>query len=718
MRVKNLKLSKLNSFWKSVLITLLLVLPDTDLNAQFLAAEGGNVTAELVSEVKTIQPGKSFWVAVHLSMEEDWHTYWRYPGDSGLPTSIKWDLPEGFSASGIHWPLPERIDTPPLISFGYHDDVYLLTEITVPEGFRTGENVELAAHVEWLECREACLPGQADVSLTLPVTGSTPEPDSRRLQVFADARSDLPLRDSDWQIEAGLENGRYIIRAIPPDWFEGPLEDVAFFPYAGSVVDLGKPQTIRQVDSYYLIEIEPASGPEGPADTLAGILVSQSGWRGPGSEHALEINATVQADPQFTGSDAAGIGGFLLNILFSFLGGIILNLMPCVLPVLSIKIMGFVQQANDTDSKPWQHGVVFMLGVLVSFWILAGALLILQAGGEQLGWGFQLQSPAFLILLSAFMFLFGLSMFGVFEIGTSLSAVGGKSQSTGGWMGSFVSGITATVVATPCTAPFMGSALGFALSQPAWVSMTIFTFLGLGMAFPYVLLSSIPSLLKFVPKPGRWMESLKQFMGFLLLATVLWLLWVLSLQAGAMMVIIVLAALLFLGLAGWVYGRWGNLAMPPKTRMLSTAFALILIIGSIYITLDSVETYAVTPGAGQSKNSGDGIAWQPFSPAYLDQLKTEGKPVFLDFTAAWCLSCQVNERVAFSSEEVQQRFDELGIVPLKADWTSRDETITQALARYGRNSVPLYVYYAAGEDQEPVILPEIITPGIVLEALE
>jgi thiol:disulfide interchange protein DsbD len=380
--------------------------------------------------------------------------------------------------------------------------------------------------------------------------------------------------------------------------------------------------------------------------------------------------------------------------------------------------MGFVQQANDTESKPWQHGLIFTLGVLVSFWILAGALLVLQAGGEQLGWGFQLQSPVFLIILSAFMFLFGLSMFGVFEIGTSLTAVGGTSQSSGGWMGSFVSGVTATVVATPCTAPFMGSALGFALSQPAWVAMTIFTFLGLGMASPYVLLSSIPSLLKFVPKPGRWMESLKQFMGFLLMATVLWLMWVLSIQAGSMMVIIVLGVMLILGVAGWIYGRWGNLAMPIRTRAVSTIIALILIIGSLYISLDSVNTYAVTPGNENRNYAGEGIQWQTFSAEYLDQLKSEGKPVFLDFTAAWCLSCQVNERVAFSSEEVQQRFQDLGIIPLKADWTSRDESITQALARYGRNSVPLYVYYSGEDNQEPVILPEIITPGIVLEALK
>ena len=700
-----------------MIIIALFMIFNLPVHAEFLNA-GGNVTAKLISEVTSIQPGGSFWVAVHMKMQKGWHTYWRNPGDSGLPTEIDWNLPDGLSASGFYWPVPEKIETPPLVSYGYHNNVYLLTEITAHSSLKAGEKITLSGNLEWLECKEVCIPGEEEVSITLPVKDIIPQAENRWLKIFADTRAQLPLQNSDWQIKVGEKNGLYSVHLIKPEWYEGQLDDLEFFPFDENIIDITKTQVFKQDGNSYILEIPAKAEIDQQQDSLLGILVSSSGWRGPGSEKAIEVEAVIQSNTSFTPTSDTTASGIGLNILFSFLGGIILNLMPCVLPVLSIKIMGFVQQANDTESKPWQHGLVFMLGVLISFWVLAGALLILQAGGEQLGWGFQLQSPVFLIILSAFIFLFGLSMFGVFEIGTSLTTVGGKTQGMGGWMGSFVSGVTATVVATPCTAPFMGSALGYALSQPYWVAMTIFTFLGLGMAFPYVLLSSIPKLLSFVPKPGRWMESMKQFMGFLLMATVLWLLWVLSIQSGSMMVIIILGLMLVLSLAGWIYGRWGNLAMPKRTRIISTSLSLIIIIVSIYLSLDSVKSFAVTPGELTTKSGKDGIKWQPYAPEYLEQLKAEGKPIFLDFTAAWCLSCQVNESVAFGSEKVQQRFEQLGIIAVKADWTLRDETITQALAQYGRNSVPLYVYYPEGTAEKPIILPEIITPGIVLDVLK
>jgi len=701
----------------AMIIVALFIILNLPVHAQFLNS-GGNVTAKLISEVTSIQPGGSFWVAVHMKMQKGWHTYWKNPGDSGLPTEITWNLPDGLNASGFYWPVPEKIESPPLVSYGYHSNVYLLTEITANSSLKIGEKLTISGNLEWLECKEACIPGEEDISINLPVKDKTPQAENRWLKIFADTRAQLPLINSDWQINVGEKKGLYSVHLQQPDWYDGQLGDLEFYPYDENSIDITKTQVFKQVGNSYILEIPVKAEIEQQPDSLLGILVSSSGWRGSGSEKAIEVRAAVQSNTSFmpiSDTTASGIG---LNILFSFLGGIILNLMPCVLPVLSIKIMSFVQQANDTESKPWQHGLVFTLGVLISFWVLAGALLILQAGGEQLGWGFQLQSPVFLIFLSAFIFLFGLSMFGVFEIGASLTTVGGKTQGMGGWMGSFVSGVTATVVATPCTAPFMGSALGYALSQPSWVAMTIFTFLGLGMAFPYVLLSSIPKLLSFVPKPGRWMESMKEFMGFLLMATVLWLLWVLSIQSGSMMVIIILGLMLVLSLSGWIYGRWGNLAMPKRTRIISTSLALIMVIVSLYFSLKSVDSFAVTPGEITTVSGKDGIKWQPFSPENLEQLKAEGKPIFLDFTAAWCLSCQVNESVAFGSQKVQQRFEQLGISAVKADWTLRDETITQALAQYGRNSVPLYVYYPEGEADNPVILPEIITPGIVLDVLK
>jgi thiol:disulfide interchange protein DsbD len=406
---------------------------------------------------------------------------------------------------------------------------------------------------------------------------------------------------------------------------------------------------------------------------------------------------------------------FWQAILFAFIGGLILNLMPCVLPVLSLKILGFVNHADATHSKPLHHGLVFTAGVLLSFWLLAGTLLFLKAGGEQLGWGFQLQSPVFLVFITSFIFLFGLNLLGVFEIGTSLASAGSVASGKTGFSGSFLNGVTATIVATPCTAPFMGSALGYSLAQPAWIAMLIFTSIALGMAAPYVALSASPRLLKFVPRPGRWMETFKQFLGFILLATVLWLLWVMSIQVGTAGLILVLAALLLFGLAGWIIGRWDTLVASGRTKLLARGSALLLAAAALVVGIGGAS-FENTASQNNSTQSG-AIAWESFSPQRVDELRTAGKPIFIDFTAAWCLSCQVNEKVAFSSTEVQQRFADLGIVPLKAVWTARDQVIAQALAKFGRNSVPLYVIYHSASS-EPIVLPEILTPGIVLKALE
>ncbi|MFA7290211.1 MAG: thioredoxin family protein [Melioribacteraceae bacterium] len=414
---------------------------------------------------------------------------------------------------------------------------------------------------------------------------------------------------------------------------------------------------------------------------------------------------------QSTESDADQ--SILLAILFAFIGGIILNLMPCVLPVLSLKIMGFIKQAGEERSKLRKHGLAFTFGVLISFWALAGLLLILRAGGEYLGWGFQLQSPSFVIVLSVLLFLFGLSLFGVFEIGVTLTAVGQNAPKGSTYTGSFFSGILATIVATPCTAPFMGSALGFALSQPAYVSMLIFTALGLGMALPYVLLTSIPALLKYVPKPGAWMETFKQFMGFLMVATVLWLIWVLSLQTGAEGVLIILGSLLLVSLSGWIYGRWSVLHKPLATRRIAQLISGLILIGALALSIAYIKPISASTDSVHSQGL---IQWRTFSPELVAQLRSENKPVFIDFTAAWCLSCQVNEKVAFGSEEVQKAFADKGIIALKADWTNKDEVIAKELAKFGRNSVPLYVLYLP--EKEAVLLPEILTPDIVLSYLK
>lgn len=686
--------------------------------AQTSQARSEHVEAELVPEQLSINPGSNFTVALRLKMDPHWHTYWINGGDAGLPTEIEWTLPEGLSAGEIQFPFPEKIVTPPLVSYGYHDEIYLLIDFKTEPNLKIGQNLVLKARADWLECEEACIPGGVDLEITLPVKKETAALNEKYIEAFSEARQKLPLDKSDWQFVAQFKESNIIIQAKAPEWYTGDLGKVEYFPNEYGVIEYIAEQKSVYENGVLTLTLTRPEQEEYEKVDLTGLLVSQNGWRGTGSERGHYV--TPQEGEAFASTQnsqgSSTVTDIIYALLFAFAGGMILNLMPCVLPVLSLKIMGFVQQAGEKKNEAWKHGAVFTLGVLLSFWVLAGSLLILRAGGEQLGWGFQLQEPIFLILLSAFLFLFGLSMFGVFEIGTSLTTIEGKTGQKSGFMGSFVSGITATVVATPCTAPFMGSALGFALTQPAWVSMSIFTFLGLGMAFPYVLLASIPSLLKFVPKPGRWMESMKEFMGFLLLATVLWLLWVLGLQAGTNLLIVVLAALLVMGVAGWIYGRWGSIAMPVKSRRISSFIAIVLVAFSLYYSVANVDAFAVTPQAATNNNAD--IAWENYSEPLLEKYKDAQEPIFLDFTAAWCLSCQVNEKVTFTSKEVQNTFKDMGIKPIKADWTSRDAEITKALASFGRNSVPLYVYFPKGKSSAPILLPEIITPSIVLDVLK
>ena len=729
----------------------------------------GPVRASLVPEVVSFESGKPFWVALSLKVETGWHIYWRNPGDTGLPTTVEWQLPPGWKAGEIQWPYPEAFEFGGLINLGYEGEAVLLVRLTPPSGLKNGDVASLRAKVEWLVCKESCVPGEAQLVSDIPLKAGGAQMSSEHRALFEHARSRLPLATSDWRVQATAGEGNLRIHLAEPAWHRSRLEGVTFFPYEPSLIQYAPPQMLEKVEDGYRLTVALDTTHKGTISEVRGVVVAKSGWMKTGSSRALEIRTRVdekgiqeklsglspvpnvpsegvssgrfpvQNAPSESGSPgndsgtaSAGVSNspipqaetptpmaespsLLLALGFAFLGGIILNLMPCVLPVLSLKIMGFVQQAGEDSKKKLKHGLLFTLGVLVSFWILSGLLLLLRASGEQLGWGFQLQSPAFVIVLSMFLYLFGLSMFGVFEIGVSLTAVGQRASGGASYWGSFTSGVLATVVATPCTAPFMGSALGFALSQPAIVSFLIFTFLGLGMAAPYIILTSSPRLLRFVPRPGAWMESLKQFLGFLLMATVLWLVWVLGLQTGSEGVVMLLLALLVASVGGWIYGRWGNIAKEQPVRTIAQLLAALAVAAGLFFALHNIE--AKITAAGGVREQGE-IRWEPFSAEAVRRLREEGKPVFIDFTAAWCLSCQVNEKVAFGSAEVQRAFASKGVTTFKADWTNRDTLITQALARFGRNSVPLYVLYPSRTNEDPILLPEILTPGIVLEALE
>lgn len=673
----------------------------------------GEVSVELVSEVESVHPGQPLWVALRFEVSPGWHINWRNAGDAGLPPTVAWDLPPGYSAGEIQWPFPERLIVDPLASYGYQGKVLLPVQIVPPDS--ASGPLTLRAKVDWLVCRNSCIPGSAQVELVLPVSNSAPSTDSRWHTEFADTRFHLPLSSSDWTTRARLSSESIEFTLTPPTWWEGDPGDVFFLPYASDLISNNAPQHfIRRDDRYALSVVRARNNPKSP-ERIRGILVSSTGWRGSGSEQALEVDAGLEETPAFpaVASSALHARAIWQPLLFAFLGGLILNLMPCVLPVLSIKVLSLVQQTGQSGRARYGHGLLYAGGVVVSFWILSGLLLALRSAGQGLGWGFQLQSPAFVVVISGLFFLLGLSLFGVFEIGTALMGLGAGSSARGGAFGAFNSGVLAVIVATPCTAPFMGSALGFALTQPAALSLLVFTALGLGLALPYVVLTWSPVLLRFVPRPGAWMETLKQLMGFLLMATVVWLAWVLGNQTGPQGVAVLLSMLLALAIAAWIWGRWGTVTRSGRSRLWAFVSSLILVVSAVGWGLKGVDLFGGNPARAAASDT----EWLPYNETALAQLVSNGTPVLVDFTADWCLSCKVNEQVALAAGPVRRRVRELGVVLMKADWTLRNEEISGALARFGRSSVPLYVLYSGGRLEDFKILPEILTPGIVLDAL-
>lgn len=681
------------------------------LSAALHADEPSHVKVTLIPEARTLAPGAPFWVAVRMNMDPRWHTYWINPGDSGAPTEIKWNLPPGFEAGPIQWPHPERIEVPPLVSFGYEGETALLVRITPPRDLKPGERVMLAAHVNWLECEELCLPGETTVSAVVP-TGPNAENDPTHARFFSEARARLPLDSGDWKFAAGSGDGFVRLAATPPAWLKEPVAEAEFFPEKPGQFSNGRSPWGRG-DAAYVTDLPLSDVSTATTRRLTGVLVSKSGWRGPGSERAIRVDVEVAGNTSSLPGPAASTSGTgVLGALgLAFIGGLILNLMPCVLPVLSIKVLSLVGQAEAPAGARMRNAGAYSLGVLVAFWALAGLLIALRAGGEQLGWGFQLQSPPVIAGLASLFFLIALNLFGVFEVGMSLTRLGGKGGEGAG--ASFSSGLLATLVATPCTAPFMGSALGFALTQPAPAALAIFTALGAGMAAPFVALAASPRLLRFLPRPGAWMETMKQALGFLLAATVVWLAWVLGQQTGTDGVALLLAALVVQAVGAWVLGKWAVMTRSTAVRTAAAIVAAVLIVGSAAAAVKLAGS-----GERPAQQATATESWEPYSEARVNELRAAGRPVFVDFGAAWCLTCQVNERVALSAAAVLAKFQEKNVAMLKADWTSRDPAITQALTKLGRSGVPTYVVYSKDASAAPRLLPEVLTPTLVLDALD
>jgi len=698
------------------------------------AVRDAQTEVELVAQAQSVQPGGTVWVGVSFRPDPGWHVYWKNPGDSGLAPTIEWRLPDGWSVGEVRWPYPERIDQPPLTTYGYTDAVLLMVEVRAAEQVAAGGAATIGATVRWLACEVECVPGSAELTLELPVRSEPPQPDARWAPVFAAMRDRLPIATDEWMVSAAASPSVIRLQIASERLGVESLGAVQFFPEDAQLIRHAAAQRVARIDGGVALELERSTARAEPVERLRGVLVAEGGWRGPGSERALAVDvavgsvttlapigATLVSTPMAgQGARPAAGWGIVVSLIFAFIGGMILNLMPCVLPIVSLKILGFVGQAGDDPGKLLRNGWVFAAGVVTSFWLLAGALLALRAGGQHVGWGFQLQSPPFLVALASLFFLFGLNLFGVFEIGTSVAGRSGQWLSGSRGSSAFLSGVLATVVATPCTAPFMGSALGVALTQPVPVALGIFTALGAGMATPYLILCAFPRLVRLVPKPGPWMEALKQLLGFLLMATVVWLVWVLGLQAGHGASAQLLLGLLVVAVGAWIMGRWATPMRGAAARGVARVLGVGLIAAGVAVGMMGAQAAPVgaIDATASMTPSGDGIAWESYDEARVDALRRAGTPVFIDFTAAWCLTCQVNERVVLNARDVVDAFKRHGVVAMKADWTSYDERVTQALARFGRGSVPLYVLYGAQPEASPELLPELLTPSIVLKALE
>src|SRR5437763_3677338 len=686
------------------------------------------VKPELLADTTAVVPGKPFIVGLLLRMAPGWHTYWKFSGDAGLPTEMKWKLPAGWKISEIQWPIPlKTIDPGDIQTYGYVDEVLLMQEITPPNvvaGIGDAGNVaradhepgssipattvKLSADANWLVCEKICIPGSATLQLELPVS-ATSQPANTEL--FARYRRLLPqnwpganLASTKWE-RAGSD---LHLKIASPTLAKYPAVDFFSLPDEGTVVGHPEIQSRNENEIVFRIPIE--SAPTN-LSSMAGLVVFSQ--QPNGDDRAAWQIATA---PVVSTARPAAARGVFTFLLFGFLGGLILNLMPCVLPVISLKIFGFVQQAGQSREKILRSGIAFTIGIFAWFIALAVLLIVLKGAGRDVTWGgFQFTNPYFVLVLSVIVLVFALNLFGVFEISLPQSITCNllSTSERKDLLGSFFQGVFATVLATPCTAPFLGTALGFAFTQSAAIILAMFIAIAAGMSAPYLLLSAQPAWLRFLPRPGPWMLHVKQFMGFLLLATLLFLLYVVGAQRGLEGAIWASCFLLVISVACWMKGAFVVPTASAVKRIVVVVLMLLFVIGSgVYFIGDKFQSAKIASVDSQIR--GD---WQPIKPERLQPELEQGRTVFVDFTAAWCLTCKFNEASVLEAQDVREAFQRHAIVKLKADWTNGDPVITKLLQQFGRPGVPLYVLYP-GKNQEPIVFPEVLTKSMVLDKLE
>jgi thiol:disulfide interchange protein DsbD len=656
-------------------------------------------------------------VGLHFKLEPGWHIYWKNAGDSGEPPHIQWTLPKGITANPIKFPAPKRLPLGPLMDFGYDGEVLFPLKLHVAESVKGGP-VVLHAKVDWLVCREVCIPGKTDLELQRDVYVGMYEiptfPNNSLSELFFENDSTpLPAlpkplpRGASTDFQPTLAGFRLAVST-------GQRETQAeFFPEDEDILDNPAPQIVTPTASGLVLDLKKHANLTATPTQLKGVLELAG-------DRNYEIAATLGTVAAPPATPAFSIGALLSTAFFAFLGGLLLNLMPCVFPVLFLKGLALVHSGHKELHMLRAHGLVYTAGILVSFWALVTLLLGLRAAGATLGWGFQFQSPIFLLVLAGLLFFFGLSLAGQFEIGLTLTSAGGALVTSNGaarqgYAGSFFTGVLAVVVATPCTAPFMGAAIGYALAQPAAVTFAIFTALALGLAAPYLALTLHPAWTRLLPKPGAWMDILKQAVSVPIFVTVIWLAWVVAQAYGAALLAALLAIFLLLAVAGWFLGRW-------PTQRWATLVAVLLLLTVLAACITAPRELAVVSPDLSAQSFSEGptarsaATWRPWSAEAVQHALAAGQPVFVDFTASWCLSCQVNERVALNQPEVKQAFGAKNVALFKADWTREDPAITQTLASLGRSGVPVYALYVQGEES-PRLLPQVLTPGIVLDAV-
>ncbi len=676
--------------------------------AQSVPNDGPHVTASLISETRNIVAGQPLHLALRQQIQPGWHTYWSNPGESGLPTTIDWSLPQAFKPGPIMWPTPERFVVRPVVGYGYKDEVFLPVTIEVPPGLQPGFEVTLSAHVSWLACSDICIPEDVELSISA-VVGTVLELDPTWRDAFATTRSRIPTSNP-FSTTATRSGDELVLQIATGDATR--LNDVIFFPADSNLIDDGAPQSVAANSEGLVLTLR--RDKLGAPPVLNGVLAFRDETSGVSG--ALLISTPIgSVAPHFH----AGTG-LIAALLLAIAGGIVLNLMPCVLPVLSIKVLALVQHSQSPRQMQLQ-GIAYAAGILASFAIIGGALIGLRSAGAAIGWGFQLQSPIFVTLMIYLLFAVGLNLSGFFSVSSRLTGVGSHLASRDGYAGSFFTGALATLVATPCTAPFMAAAVGYAVTQPWYISIAVLEAIGLGLALPYLVIAFSPRARSLLPKPGIWMLRLREILAFPIYGTAVWLMYVLSQQAGASGATAALAGLVLIAFAAWLYdavglsdGNWRRLGIGLSTAAGAGAIALVSLVD------DGGPSHAsnVSPSSTADEN----LDWQAFSQAKFDALRANGRPIFIDFTAAWCITCKVNERIALADPTVVKAFAHGGVAALKADWTRQDASITRLLEANGRAGVPLYLFYPkpapTGQRKPPIILPQLLSAASILREIQ